>query len=64
MEESSIVTHVTKNSRYKVQYERSATKGVVGYKCEANGDSLLETASEAGDLRKLAEIEANTGKES
>ncbi len=53
----TIVTHIQENQRYKVQFERGATKGVIGYKVEANGDVLLETMGDAIRLRKEAIIE-------
>ncbi len=53
----TIVTHIQENQRYKVQYERGATKGVTGYKVEANGDVLEKVVQDAVSLRKAALIE-------
>jgi hypothetical protein len=34
------VKHYQINQRYKIQFEVGATKGVIGWKVEANGDDL------------------------
>ena len=52
------VKHYQVNGRYKVQFERSATKGVTGYKVEANGDDFDRTFNDAHSLQKLAELAA------
>ena len=48
------VKHYQVNGRYQVQFERGATKGVIGYKVEANGDDYKETFGEAVKLMQLA----------
>jgi hypothetical protein len=57
MEETK-VTHITINGQYKVQYEQGATKGVLGFKVEANGDDLAKTEHDAqvllGEAKKQA----------
>ena len=40
MAENGEVKHITINGKYKIQFEQSATKGVIGFKVEANGDEL------------------------
>jgi len=47
--------HITINGKYKVQFERSAVKGVIGFKVEANGDDYNTTLDEAVALMKSAE---------
>lgn len=57
------VRHYQVNGRYRVQYERSAVKGVDGFKVEANGDDIEQTAKDAQDLYMRAQgITAPTGK--
>ena len=34
------VRHIQVNGRYRMQIERSATKGIDGFKVEANGDDM------------------------
>ena len=50
------VKHYQINGRYRVQFERSAVKGVIGYKVEANGDDYDITFNDAHSLQKLAEL--------
>lgn len=55
--EPEMVIHQTINSRYRVVFEQSAVKGVLGYKVEANGDNLEETMLDAARLQtRAAEI--------
>ena len=61
--ENQTVTHIKQNGRYKVVFERSATKGVIGYKVESNGDDLDETLLDAVNLKQLAELHAPEVKE-
>jgi len=49
------VKHYQVNGRYRVQFERSATKGVDGFKVEANGDSLDDVLMDAKTLKEYAE---------
>jgi len=51
----STVTHITQNTRYRVVLERSATKGIIGYKVEANSDNLIEVIKDAEQLKAGAE---------
>ncbi len=51
-----IVEHYQIHQRYKIQYERSAVKGVDGYKVEANGDDLKAVLWDAETLKGQAEI--------
>ena len=48
------VIHQTINGKYRLQLERSAVKGVDGFKCEVNSDSLEECKSEAQKLYDYA----------
>ncbi len=52
------IRHYQVEQRYRVTFERAAssTKGVIGFKCEANGDNAAETFSEAEALKLKAEI--------
>ena len=47
MEETKVI-HI--NSRYRVVFERSAVKGVDGFKVEANGDDYPQTMLDAQSL--------------
>ncbi len=51
MEETKVI-HV--NSRYRVVFERSAVKGVDGFKIEANGDEIDKVVADAEGLYKQA----------
>ena len=40
--ENQEVTHITQNGKYRIVIERAAsTKGIDGFKVEANGDDML-----------------------
>ena len=52
------VTHIHQNERYEVSFERSATKGIIGYKVKAKGDDLKETFADAESLKGKAEQSA------
>jgi len=42
------VTHITQNGKYRVVFEQAtSTKGVIGFKVEANGDDLTSVQTEA-----------------
>ena len=44
------------NGKYRIVIERAAsTKGVLGYKVEANGDSLLDVVGDIDQLKTDAE---------
>jgi len=60
---SEEVKHYQVNGKYKVQFERGATKGVIGYKVEANGDSLEDTFKDAETLKNNAELIAGDATE-
>jgi len=49
------VIHV--NSRYRVVFERSAVKGVDGFKVEANGDDMEAVKKDANILYDHAQRE-------
>ena len=61
------VTHIVQNGKYKVVLERSAVKGVDGFKVEANGDDLHSIEVEAQKLYDYAVVltrpEAKIGEE-
>jgi len=50
MEIKEVVVHSIESSKYKVQFEQSATKGVLGFKCEANGDDMEKVEADATRL--------------
>jgi len=45
--ENTTVTHIQQNGKYRMQIERSATKGIDGFKVEANGDDMAQVKAEA-----------------
>lgn len=49
------VKHYQIGQKYKMQFERSAVKGVDGYKVEANGDDIAQVISDAKTLKLSAE---------
>lgn len=46
------VKHYQVGTRYRAVIERSATKGILGYKIEANGDDMALVMSEITVLKK------------
>ena len=52
MEETTIY-HV--NGKYRVVFERSAVKGIDGFKVEANGDDIESVRKDANDLYNYAQ---------
>ena len=55
--EEQIITHV--GQKYRVVFEQAAsTKGVIGFKCEANGDNLAEVEIDAALLLDYAKAHA------
>lgn len=53
--ERQTVTHITENGRYRIMIERAAsTKGIDGFKVEANGDSMEDVAADANALYETA----------
>ena len=50
--ENTTVIHL--NSKFKIQFERSAVKGQDGFKIEANGDSLEQVQIDAERLMLFA----------
>jgi hypothetical protein len=49
------VNHYQVNGKYKIQFERSAVKGVNGFKVEANGDNIESVQNDAEILKQFAE---------
>ena len=49
-EENTTVTHIQQNGRYRMQIERSATKGIDGFKVEVNGDDIATVRAEVEGL--------------
>jgi len=49
------IKHIQVNGRYKVQFERGATKGIDGFRVEANGDNMMDTVTEAERLYAIAQ---------
>ena len=48
------VIHQTINGKYRVVFERSAVKGIDGFKVEANGDDIEAVKKDANDLYAYA----------
>ena len=44
------VKHYQVNGKYRVVFERSAVKGIDGFKVEANGDDYPQTMNDAQSL--------------
>ena len=56
--EESIVNHINKDTKYRVSYEQAATKGIIGFKVEAHGDSYSEALLDANELLREAHNQA------
>ena len=52
--EQTQVIHTTVNGKYRVVFERSAVKGIDGFKVEANGDDIEAVRKDANDLYEYA----------
>ncbi len=53
--ENQVVTHITQNGKYRIVIERAAsTKGVDGFKVEANGDEIGQVEADANRLYAIA----------
>jgi len=52
--EESTVTHISPDTKYRVSFEQSATKGVIGFKVETHGDDAAQTLVEAVELMESA----------
>ena len=65
--EQSEVYHINKDGKYRVSYEQSATKGILGFKVEAHGDTIDACLLDANTLlrgaAKQAKIFSEEGKE-
>ncbi len=48
--ENQVVTHITQNGRYRIVIERAATKGIDGFKIEANGDEIDSVKTDIENL--------------
>lgn len=63
--DNSTVTHITVNGKYRLQLERSAVKGVDGFKVECNGDDMEVVRVDAQKLYDyaigLTRVEAKVG---
>mgnify|MGYP001278358225 CR=1 FL=1 len=55
-----INNHYQVNGKYKIQFERSAVKGVDGFKVEANGDNIESVQNDAEILKGFAESKTAT----
>jgi hypothetical protein len=61
MEETKVV-HLNLEQRYRVCFEQAAsTKGVIGWKIEANGDGAEDTMAKAIQLMQQAKAVAPAG---
>jgi hypothetical protein len=49
------IKHYQINGQFRVVFERSAVKGVIGYKVEANGDDITQVMKDAETLKRQAE---------
>ena len=49
------IKHYQINGQFRVVFERSAVKGVIGYKVEANGDEINQVMKDAETLKQQAE---------
>lgn len=49
------IKHYQINGKYRVVFERSAVKGVIGYKVEVNGDEINQVLMDAKTLKRQAE---------
>ncbi len=58
MEIKEMVIHTTENSKYQIQFEQAATKGVLGFKVAANNDDLEKAQLEADILLRYAKNKA------
>ena len=54
------VRHYQVNGKYRVVFERSAVKGVDGFKVEANGDDIEAVRKDANDLYSYAQTTTKT----
>ncbi len=54
MDIKELVVHTTENGKYKVQFEQAATKGVLGFKVEANSDDIEKCKSDSTELLAYA----------
>jgi hypothetical protein len=50
----SKITHQTINGKYRVVFERSAVKGIDGFKVEANSDEIEQLEKDAQILYNYA----------
>ena len=49
-----VVTHIAQNQRYRLVIERSAVRGIDGFKVEANGDDIDAVEKDANTLYQFA----------
>jgi hypothetical protein len=54
MEIKEVIVHSIENSKYKVQFEQAATKGIIGFKVEANDDDIEKCKDQASSLLQYA----------
>jgi len=59
MEIKEVVVHSIDGAKYKVVFEQAAVKGVLGFKIEANGDSMEAVQQEAATLLGYALKKSN-----
>jgi hypothetical protein len=53
--ENSVVTHITKDSKYLIVFEQAAsTKGIMGFKVETTGDDIDEVKTNITNLLNFA----------
>ena len=53
--EPQTVIHQTVNGKYRIVFEQSAVKGVIGFKVEVNGDLIDIVKAESEELLKWAQ---------
>ena len=57
---SSVVTHINQGQTYRIVVERSAVKGVDGFKVEANGDNLDDVELDVSRMYNFAKNATST----
>mgnify|MGYP001569190118 CR=1 FL=1 len=56
--EPQTVIHQTVNGKYRIVFEQSAVKGVIGFKVEVNGDLIDIVKAESIELLDFAKAHA------
>jgi hypothetical protein len=60
--ENSVVTHISKDSKFRIVFEQAAsTKGVMGFKVESVGDDMAQVQKDITELLNFAKGNAPGG---